>query len=141
METRLVAPGDEVDLETLGGRTVNLTYLGLSRFQVSNRDKTVASFMLARGSGDPQLVSAESVFDFGSQERTARPALERGILSDVSVSIAGRGEDEDVLVRLGDRPLASLAWLGGGLFLLTVLIPGGSVTVGPGGRPAPESSP
>ena len=125
-DTRLLRPGDRLDLAfpSFAGGSVQITYLGLSRFQTGSLDKTAASFMLSRGGRAPKVVSAQSIYDFVSRRQTRKPALERGVLTDISVSIVSRGEGEDVFIRLAGRPLANLAWLGGGLLLFSMLIGG-----------------
>ena len=125
-DTRLLRPGDRLDLASppFAGGSVQITYLGLSRFQTGSLDKTAASFMLSRGGRTPKVVSAQSIYDFVSRRQTRKPALERGVLTDISVSIVSRGEGEDVFIRLAGRPLANLAWLGGGLLLFSMLIGG-----------------
>lgn len=120
--TRLMSPGDRFALG--GNGSVSITYLGLSRFQVGGLDKTVASFMLDRGGGVSKLIMAESTYDFVARTQTRRPAMERGFFRDVSAGIAGRGEGEDILVRLAQRPLVGLLWVGGGLLWIGFLLSG-----------------
>lgn len=126
-ETQPLSPGDSFSLESSGEGDATVTYLGLSRYEMGDVDKRVASFLLRRGGDEPELVTAAMTFDRSSQRQVRTPALARGLLGDLIVDIVGRRDDEGIMSRLTVRPLASLVWLGGGLLLISFLWPAGSV--------------
>lgn len=115
-DTAVLAPGEVLELDTPAG-ALSLTYLGLSRYQVDDQDKRVASFALRGGGGNAELLTAELVFDWDTREQYSRPAVRRGLLGDVIVDLSGLRPDEGIACRLGFRPLAGLVWLAAILLL------------------------
>ncbi len=124
-DTRLLNPGDTLSVSGWGDE-VRVTYLGLSRYQVGELDKRVASFKLARGDGDARLVTAELIHDRVWRRDWLIPFVKPGVVRDVVVAIGGRRGDEAVMCRLSTRPLASMVWLGGGLLLISMFWAGAS---------------
>jgi cytochrome c biogenesis factor len=120
-ETRVLYPGDSLSLSDGSGEGVSATYLGLSRYQVKELRKQVASFRLDRGRAAPQLMTAETSYDVVTDRNGRRPAVGRGLVRDVVVSIDDIGPDEGVSCRLATRPFASLVWLGGVLLIVSTL--------------------
>ncbi len=125
-ETRPLSPGERFELTGRFGVLTRVTYLGLSRYQVGQLDKRVASFRLSHGESGSRLVTPSLVADVVAGRVSREPSLVRGALSDVVVDIAGRVGDEVILCRLAYRPLASCVWLGG-LLLLASFLAGGSL--------------
>jgi cytochrome c biogenesis factor len=103
------------------GKGVRVTYLGLSRYQVKELQKRVASFRLDRGRAAPELMTAEASHDVVTDLAGGRPAVGRGIARDVIVGIDSIGPGERVRCRLAARPFASLVWLGGFLLIVSML--------------------
>ena len=127
-ETRSLQPGATLSVDAVGGGSVRVTYLGLSRYQVEEMDREVASFRLDRAGGDVRLITASRTFDWDSRRQYDRPGLALGLAGDVIVTIAGRASGDGIVCRLTLRPLASLVWLGGLLLLVSLFVRG---------RPAP----
>ena len=121
VDTRPLDPGDSLSLEAAAGYEVRITYLGLSRYQVGDVDRRVASFKLVAGDGPTRMVTASSSYDWISRREIRRPALQRGPTRDVIVNIMGFRDDEGIVCRLSTRPLTNLIWLGGALLLAAVL--------------------
>jgi hypothetical protein len=122
-ETQSLEPGDSLSLGA-GANGVRVTYLGLSRYQIGGFDRRVASFTLYRGDSAPRLVTAAINTDLKSQTPSQVPALQRGIVSDIIVGIAGFRSDEAIMCRLAARPLSGLVWLGGILLLASIFTVG-----------------
>jgi cytochrome c biogenesis factor len=120
-ETRVLHPGDSLSLSDGPGRGVRATYLGLSRYQVKELQKRVASFRLDRGRAGPELMTAETRYDVSTDLTDHRPAVGRGLVRDVVVSIDSIVPDEGVRCRLAARPFASLVWLGGCLLVVATM--------------------
>ncbi len=125
-ETRPLSPGERFELTGRFGERTRVTYLGLSRYQVGQLDKRVASLRLSRRGSGSHLITPALVTDGVLGRASREPALVRGALSDVVVDIAGRVSDEVILCRLAYRPLASCVWLGG-LLILAAFLAGGSL--------------
>lgn len=121
-ETRSLQPGES--LAAPAGSDLSVTYLGLSRYQVGELDREVASFRLRRGDGATKLITASSTFDWSLRRRFERSAVEPGAARDVIVTIAGRGGGEGIVCRFSVRPLASFVWLGGFLLVIAMLVRG-----------------
>lgn len=115
-DTAVLSPGERLEMGTPAGG-LSVTYLGLSRYQVDERDKRVASFALRRGGDEPELVTAELVFDWDTREQYDRPAVRRMLLGDVIVELAGLRPEEAIACRLTFRPAAGLVWLAAVLLL------------------------
>lgn len=124
VDTRPLSPGDTVRVAARLGSEVRVRYLGLSRYQVDEREKRVASFTVYRGDAAPQLVTAATIFDMTTRRESNRPAVIRGGLRDVIVEVTGRTEaPEGILCRASSRPLAVLVWLGGVVLLVAFFPP------------------
>jgi cytochrome c-type biogenesis protein CcmF len=122
-ETRPLDPGETLAAPGGAGTEVRVTYLGLSRYQLDQFDKSVASFWLYRGDARPELVTAATVTDMVTRGVSRTPAVVRGILRDVIVQTEGRADSsEGIVSRVGIRPLAGLVWLGGLLLLASTLV-------------------
>ncbi len=121
-----MSPGERFELTGRFGERTRVTYLGLSRYQVGQLDKRVASLRLSRRGSGSHLITPALVTDGVLGRASREPALVRGALSDVVVDIAGRVSDEVILCRLAYRPLASCVWLGG-LLILAAFLAGGSL--------------
>jgi cytochrome c biogenesis factor len=122
VDTRPLSPGDTVTVAARLGSQVRVRYLGLSRYQVDEREKRVASFTLYRGDAAPRLVTAATIFDMTTRRESNTPAVIRGALRDVIVEVAGRTEAaEGILCRASSRPLAGLVWLGGIVLLVSII--------------------
>lgn len=120
-ESRVVFPGDALALSEWPGRGVRATYLGLSRYQVSEIDKRVATFKLERGRAPAELTTAELLDDWVSGVTGRRPAVRRGILYDTVVSIADVRPGDGVMCRLAARPFALLVWLGWAILVVSTV--------------------
>ncbi|MGD8866395.1 MAG: cytochrome c-type biogenesis CcmF C-terminal domain-containing protein [Gemmatimonadales bacterium] len=119
-ESRVLYPGDVAALSGWPGREIRATYLGLSRYQVNEIEKRVATFKLERGQARPELVTAELVDDLASGWSGRRSAVRRGVLYDTIVSISGLRQGEGVVCRLAARPFPILVWFGAALLLAAV---------------------
>ncbi len=111
-ETRPLSPGQSFELTGRSGAETRVTYLGLSRYQVGQLDKRVASFRVYRGGTSGRLATAALVTDVAGGRVSREPTVIRGVLSDLVVDMAGRVGDEAILCRLAHRPLASCVWFG-----------------------------
>ena len=120
-ETRVLYPGDVATLSGWPGRDIRATYLGLSRYEVNEIDKRVATFKLARGKARPELVTAELLDDLAAGWSGQRSAVRRGLLYDTVVSISNLRPGEGVVCRLAARPFPILVWFGGALLLAAAL--------------------
>jgi cytochrome c biogenesis factor len=120
-ETRVLYPGDSLSLRDGPGKGVRTTYLGLSRYQVKELQKRVASFRLDRGRAGPELMTAETSYDVATDLTGRRQAVGRGLARDVVVSVDDFVPDEGVRCRLSARPFASLVWLGGFILIASSL--------------------
>ncbi len=123
-DTRPLSPGQGFELTGRFGKTTRVTYLGLSRYQVGQLDKRVASFRLYREGASSQLATAALITDIAVGRVSREPTLVRAALGDLVVDIAGRVGDEAILCRLAYRPLASCVWLGGVLVVASFLVGG-----------------
>ncbi len=124
-ETRSLVPGDRISAPGHFGARVEVTFLGLSRYQVDDQDKQVASFTLRQGDDAPQLITAAQIIDGISRRQFRQPAVRRGVLRDVIIDMMGQRGRDTVLCRLSVRPLAGLLWLGAILTLAALLLRGG----------------
>ena len=123
VETVPLDPGDSVTVPSGPASEVQVTYLGLSRYQIGELDKRVASFSLSSSSaGRSELTTAAMTYDMAARRQFRTPALERGAMADVIIGITGRtGSGEGIMCRVASRPLAILVWIGGLLVLASVL--------------------
>lgn len=121
VDTQPLDPGDSLSLEPAAADGVRITYLGLSRYQVGDVDRRVASFKLVEGDGPSRMVTASSSYDWITRREMRRPALQRGPTRDVIVSLMGFRDGEGIVCRLSTRPLTNLIWLGGALLLAAML--------------------
>jgi len=121
-ETRSLQPGATLSSGPQDGEGVRVTYLGLSRYQVGELDREVASFRLDVPGGEPRLITARRTFDWTTRRQLQSPGLQPGLSRDVIVAIAGRASGDGILCRLTVRPLASLVWAGGLLLVVAVLV-------------------
>ncbi len=127
-DTRPLSPGQSLELTGRFGAETRVTYLGLSRYQVGQLDKRVASLRVHREGASGRLATATLVTDVAVGRVSREPTVIRGALSDVVVDMAGRVGDEAILCRLAYRPLASCVWLGW-LLVVASLYAGGGVGV------------
>ncbi len=123
-DTQPLRPGEELALTTrLGGARV--TFLGLSRYQIGQLEKRVASFKLHGDGSEARLVTSAMITDLSSRRVYRAPALVRGPVRDVVVDLVGRTDSEGIVCRIAHRPLAGLVWLGGLLLLASAVGRGG----------------
>ena len=121
VETVPLDPGDSFTAPSGPASEIQVTYLGLSRYQIGELDKRVASFSLS-SAGRSELATAAMTYDMATRRQFRTPAVERGVLADVIIGISGRtGSEEGIMCRVASRPLASLVWIGGLLVLASIL--------------------
>lgn len=122
VHTQPMNPGDAVSARSGIAGAVTVTYLGLSRYQVDELDRRVASFSLSDG-GDREMKTAAMTYDLATRRQFRTPALKRGLLNDIVVGITGwSGSEEGIVCSVASRPLASLVWLGGLLIFASVVV-------------------
>jgi cytochrome c-type biogenesis protein CcmF len=120
--TRTIEPGESLSLPARSGAGISVTYLGLSRYQVDDLERQVASFKLDWGGAPPEIVTAALTYDWTGGRQIRTPALQRGVVRDVIVQFNSRRASEAVDCRLSIRFLVGLVWLGGVLVLLSFVL-------------------
>ena len=123
VDTVRLRPGQRLLVPGVMGGSAQLTYLGLSRYQVGALERRVASFRLdrdANGKGAASMMTASLNTDLRSGRQFSSWGLQRGVLADIVVGIASLTDADGILCRCGTRPLASLFWLGAILLLLAL---------------------
>jgi len=139
-----LVPGERTEIKSPFGDTYSFTFLGISQYEVLNRQVSSASLEVRRDGKSEGVLTSEKrqhVNSFG--EPTFQPSTEVGIRSglreDLYVVYAGSvGGTERSNFAITVNPLVWWVWAGG-----VILVIGGLTTMWPGGRatlPVPATS-
>ena len=140
-----LAPGERFSAKDAFGHEWSFTSLGLSRFQVLNRDVLALNLATTRDGAPRGKIVTEKRQHMDSQGNpTFEPSTEVGIQSDVRqdvyVVLAGVSGGEQAEVRITFNPLVSWVWFGGMIMAfggLVVMWPQATSRRAQGGYAAP----